>query len=358
MLGRLILVLAVLLLGGNAYAGVSVKLLSPVAGSSYASPGTIGLQAGVTLTGGSQVARVEFYEGSRLLGSVSSAPYQYAWPAPSAGSYSLTAKAIDTSGQSSVSAAVGIVVKTGGMSVYYLHSDHLNTPRLVTDERNVVVWRFLPGEPFGASAPEEDPDRNGMPFVMNLRFPGQYFDKETNFHYNYYRDYDPNTGRYIQSDPIGLQGGINTYGYVEGNPVSKVDPLGLAPGEANAGGKESESTQCGESDCNQTFLACMAQCVSAYDPLNDESKIGLTAVGGTFPKSWVGLPRGLGGASSMTTVPSATAHAMGGGGSGTIGGAARGLGRLSSPVWIGYGLYLFGIEGYCVAACSQNKCAH
>ena len=63
--------------------------------------------------------------------------------------------------------------------------------------------------------------------TKNLRFPGQYYDQETGLHYNFFRDYDPSTGRYVESDPIGLDGGLNTYVYIDNQPLSYIDPLGL-----------------------------------------------------------------------------------------------------------------------------------
>ncbi len=82
---------------------------------------------------------------------------------------------------------------------------------------------------FGANLPDEDPDGNSQLFEYNPRFPGQYFDKETNLYYNYFRYYEPETGRYISPDPIGLEGGLNVFGYVEQNPLSLVDLYGLNP---------------------------------------------------------------------------------------------------------------------------------
>ena len=110
-----------------------------------------------------------------------------------------------------------------------LHADHLGTPRAITrPSDNAVVWRWENRDPFGSNQPNEDPANTGTAFKYNLRFPGQYYDQETGTHYNYFRDYDPNTGRYVQSDPIGLKGGINTYSYVNNDPLHRIDPRGLA----------------------------------------------------------------------------------------------------------------------------------
>jgi RHS repeat-associated protein len=119
-----------------------------------------------------------------------------------------------------------VVVLANGVS--YVYADHLDTPRLIARSTdNAIVWRWDLADPFGMQVPQEDPSGLGN-FSYNLRFPGQWFDRETNNHYNYHRDYDPQTGRYIQSDPIGLEGGMNTYGYVAANPLSSSDKFGLS----------------------------------------------------------------------------------------------------------------------------------
>jgi RHS repeat-associated protein len=122
-------------------------------------------------------------------------------------------------------------------SVYYVYSDQIETPRVITRASdNKMVWRWDGADPFGLFYPAENPSALAATpsitytqpaFSYNNRFPGQSYDRESGLHYNLNRDYDPYLGRYIESDPIGLGGGINTYSYVMGNPLSLVDPLGL-----------------------------------------------------------------------------------------------------------------------------------
>jgi RHS repeat-associated protein len=110
--------------------------------------------------------------------------------------------------------------------IFYFHNDHLGTPQAMSDASGRKVWE-AEYEPFGKAVVNQDPDGDGQIVINNLRFPGQYFDAETGLHYNYYRDYQPETGRYLQPDPIGLMGGLNPYRYVRNNPINAMDPLGL-----------------------------------------------------------------------------------------------------------------------------------
>ena len=104
---------------------------------------------------------------------------------------------------------------------------HLATPRLVADENQKTVWRWDNQEPFGNNPANEDPDGDGVAFEFPMRFPGQYADRETGLAYNYYRDYSPDIGRYVESDPVGLVAGLNTYSYVGASPLVFSDPKGL-----------------------------------------------------------------------------------------------------------------------------------
>ena len=121
-----------------------------------------------------------------------------------------------------------------GSVPYAIHTDHLGTPRQLQDAQGQVVWQW-PISAYG----QVKPGSSGTSLLVQpsaavlqlpslfdfvLRYPGQQADEESGLFYNHHRYYDPNTGSYVQADPIGLQGGWHRFGYVEGNPLNLVDP--------------------------------------------------------------------------------------------------------------------------------------
>jgi RHS repeat-associated protein len=126
-----------------------------------------------------------------------------------------------------------------GSKHYAVRTDHLNTPRRLTNSAKQVAWQWA-FSAFGDEQPTTARNRYVDPattpnagttteaeVTFNLRYPGQYFDKESGLNYNYFRSYDARTGRYTQADPIDLEGGWNRYQYADGNPISFADPDGL-----------------------------------------------------------------------------------------------------------------------------------
>jgi RHS repeat-associated protein len=110
--------------------------------------------------------------------------------------------------------------------VLYLHTDHMAAPRLATDALRRVVWTAS-YDAYGLATEQMEVDGDGRVARVALRFPGQYFDEETQYHYNYFRNYDPRLGRFLEPDPIGTAGGTNLYAYAELDPLRRTDPLGL-----------------------------------------------------------------------------------------------------------------------------------
>lgn len=87
-----------------------------------------------------------------------------------------------------------------------MQHDHLGTPRLAKNDAGVIQWRW-DSDGYGTTTPTHDPDGDGKATVINLRFPGQYYDQESGLYYNWNRYYSPRLGRYLSPDPIGIEGG-------------------------------------------------------------------------------------------------------------------------------------------------------
>lgn len=133
-----------------------------------------------------------------------------------------------------------IVATAGTESVYYYHPDHLGTPQKMTNQSGTVVWEAA-YEPFGEAVVNEDPDGDQILVTSNLRFPGQFYDAESGLHYNWWRYYDPAAGRYIQSDPGGLEGDPNLYVYGLNNSLRYSDSKGL----------KADSEECCDDPCRE-----------------------------------------------------------------------------------------------------------
>jgi RHS repeat-associated protein len=126
-----------------------------------------------------------------------------------------------------------LVVNGTSETAYAVTTDHLDTPRMLTNGAGDAVWRSS-HESFGQAVVDEDVDGDTNLVSFSIRFPGQYEDVETGLRYNRNRFYSPSIGRYISADPIGLEGSANAYLYVDGQPVDELDPSGLAKHEPDS----------------------------------------------------------------------------------------------------------------------------
>jgi RHS repeat-associated protein len=202
-----------------------VSITSPATGTSSRAPASIPITIDASDADGT-IGQVELYANGSLIATLTAAPYTFTWTGVPIGTYALSARAIDDNNAQALSAEAAITVQQRAMAMYFIHTDHLNTPRMIADADQKTVWQWEQAEPFGVNVPNENPSGLGE-FEFPLRFPGQYADKETGLIYNFFRDYDVGTGRYAQSDPVGLAGGLQTYGYAGQNPLRIVDRNGL-----------------------------------------------------------------------------------------------------------------------------------
>ncbi|MBD8898977.1 RHS repeat domain-containing protein [Rhodanobacter sp. DHG33] len=161
------------------------------------------IQKMATQLGTSVTERFAYDEQNHLVGEYGSNARDYVWAGD------LPVAVVDSSSVST--------------TVNYVTADHLGAPRAITNSAGILIWQWIwLNNPFG----EQEPT-SSTGYTYNLRFPGQYYDAETGLWSNGFRDYDSTTGRYMESDPSGMSGGINTYAYVGGDPIDAVDPAGL-----------------------------------------------------------------------------------------------------------------------------------
>lgn len=154
-----------------------------------------------------------------------------------------------------------LIGRMANNQVYAIHDDQVGRPEVMTDASQNVVWR---AQNFAFTQ-----NVTTASITLNLGFPGQYYDTETGLWNNGFRDYNPILGRYVESDPMGLGGGANTYAYAENNPMDNVDPLGL----------------CDEKKCTQARKAA-AELGDAFE--NFSSAAGWLAIASGFGDALAG----------------------------------------------------------------------
>jgi len=325
----------------HASASPAVSISSPANDTIVDSPGSVTLTAGATDSG--TVTQVAFYQGATLIGTDTTAPYTLPVSNLAPGGYEFTAVATNNLGATTRSAPVRVMVAA---QVYYVQVDHLNTPRLVSNAGGTAVWEWEQAEPFGDSAPNDNPSGLGA-FTFNLRFPGQYFDVETGLSYNYFRDYDPAIGRYEQSDLIGLEVGLNTYAHVNGNPISFVDLFGLQA-LLPSGANWSSATVSNACVVTPQSCACPDDYWDRYLQHVDQYTVNIgpyavALAGGLWPKSLVPRTVGrgplLGSSNPLTSVPRALG--VPGAASPIVQGFAAAIGVAT----VGVGFYNIGVFG-------------
>lgn len=151
--------------------------------------------------------------------------------------------------------------------LYYVHTDHLGRPEVMTNASKTKVWNAQ-NNAYNRTVTQ------GASLGFNVGFPGQYWDVDTNLFYNYFRDYDPTIGRYIQSDPIGLAAGINTYTYVSNNPMNLIDPLGLSECDPDKDDFESCVNKCIEDTYGHLGIYQAAQALNPITAFNGAAEVG------------------------------------------------------------------------------------
>lgn len=166
-------------------------------------------------------------------------------------------------------------------SYAYYQLDHLGTPQQLVTKEGTIVWSS------DARAFGETQTDHIAPWVNNLRFPGQYYDAETGLHQNWMRDYNPQLGRYVEQDPIGVSGGLQLYDYARQNPQRFTDPTGeIIPAVIAAGGA-----------AVRLYLRCLARCEAmsiAMGAMGCDSEDNC-AGDCLNPLNWGGRGRGRGG---------------------------------------------------------------